>query len=465
MTKAQIGIYGLGTMGRALALNMADQGIRVAVTNRETDWIAGFIDSAGPLSAQLDPQESVEGFFAALERPRAVLFMIPSGAPLDEVLDKVAPLMGPGDILIDAGNADFHDTRRRAQAFGERGLSYIGMGVSGGETGARNGPSLMVGGPDEAWDRLKPLLTSIAARYEGDPCVDHLGPDGAGHFVKMVHNGIEYADMQMIAETYGLMRHGLGWTPDRIGAQFAEWDEGPLSSYLVQITGAILRATDADGAPFLDRIMDAAGQKGTGRWTVIEALHLGQSASSIEAAVGARIWSADKPLRKAAEALHGGTREGLDLSTETLGQALLAARMIGQAQGFGILNAASDHYDWGLDPARIAEIWRAGCIIRSRLLNDISRAFAEGAPNGALLLAPSYAKRLIALIPALRDTVAASARAGHPAPALSAALGWYDTMRQGRGTADLIQAQRDFFGRHGFEMLNHDGQHHGPWWD
>ena len=301
MSEARIGIYGLGTMGSALALNMADHGIDVAVSNRETEWIAPFIVAAGGLAERLHPYEKIEGFVAALERPRIVLFMIPSGPPMDAMLAGIDPHLAPGDIVIDGGNADFHDTRRRAQEMSVSRRYYVGLGVSGGEAGARHGPSMMMGGPPEAWERIAPILTAIAARHDGAPCVARLGPDGAGHFVKTVHNGIEYADMQIIAEIYGLMRNGAALSPPEIGALFAEWNAGPLRSFLVEITAEVLAATDPEtGHPVVDVIKDAAGQKGTGRWTVIEALRLGQSASVIEAAVGARSWSSEKELRQAA---------------------------------------------------------------------------------------------------------------------------------------------------------------------
>ena len=465
MGAARIGIYGLGTMGSALALNMAEHGFDVAVSNREAEWIAPFIAEAGGLSERLHPHESIEDFLAALERPRVILFMIPSGPPLDAMLATVTPQLAPGDIVIDGGNADFHDTRRRAQEMSVSRRYYVGLGVSGGEAGARHGPSMMMGGPPEAWERIAPILTAIAARHEGAPCVARLGPDGAGHFVKTVHNGIEYADMQIIAEIYGLMRNGAALSPSEIGAHFADWNDGPLRSFLVEVTAEVLAATDPQtGHPVVDVITDAAGQKGTGRWTVIEALRLGQSASAIEAAVGARSWSSEKELRQAAEAVLGGAVGAITATPETLAEAFLAARLLAYAQGFRVLGAASQEYGWSLDPAVIARIWRAGCIIRADLLDDIAGAFASGVPEGELILAPGFAERLVRHVPALRQVVAEAVHAGHPVPALSAALAWYDTMRHGHGTAGLIQAQRDRFGHHGFERLGQAGRHHGPWW-
>ncbi len=468
MARAQIGLYGLGTMGSALALNLAEQGIDVALANRETERFDPFLDEAGALSERLHAHPSLESFVGDLAVPRIVLFMIPSGRPMDEMIARIAPLLAPGDMIIDAGNADFHDTRRRSAALAEKGLEFVGMGVSGGEEGARRGPSMMVGASAQSWARLQPILERIAARYQGDPCVAHLGPDGAGHFVKTVHNGIEYADMQMIAEIYGLLRFGTGRSPTDIGVLFGEWNGGALQSYLLEITSDILQRSDpVTGHPVVDVIKDSAGQKGTGRWTVIEALRLGQSASAIEAAVGARSWSSEKDTRQAAETILGGARLALDLSPEVLADALKAGRILAHAQGFRLLTAAALEYDWSLDLARIAEIWRAGCIIRSALLDDLAdalRAQDNGDAEGHLILAPAIAQELAASVPALREVVAAAVHAGHALPSLSAALAWYDSMRQGFGTANLIQAQRDVFGRHGFERLGQEGRFHGPWW-
>ena len=462
---ADIGVYGLGTMGSALALNLAEQGFRVAVSNREADWIAPFLEEAGPLAGHLSGHATLEDFVDSIAQPRSILFMIPSGAPMDAMIDAVMPLLDEGDTIIDGGNADFHDTRRRAAAFDGTGRHFVGMGVSGGEEGARHGPSMMVGGTDHSWTQLRPMLSAIAAKFQGAPCVDHLGPDGAGHFVKTVHNGIEYADMQMIAEVYGLLRDAGGQTAPQIGALFESWQKGPLSSYLIEVSAAALQTVDAEsGTPMVDLILDKAGQKGTGRWTLIEALKLGQSASSIEAAVGARGWSSEKALRVAAapllpDAVTGGTLPAED----EMKSALLAARILGHAQGFRVLSAASDEFGWQLDMARIAEIWRAGCIIRSALLDDLADAFHAGLPEGALILAPAIRDMLGDHLAGLRKTVAAGVSLGVPMPALSASLAWYDSIRTARGSANLIQAQRDFFGAHGFERGDIAGAHHGTW--
>ncbi|MFK7752620.1 MAG: NADP-dependent phosphogluconate dehydrogenase [Sedimentitalea sp.] len=465
MGKAQIGVYGLGTMGSALALNLAQNGFDVAVTNRETEWIAPFMTESGSLADRLIPSETLGDFVASLARPRAVLFMIPSGAPMDAMLDDICPMLDPGDTLIDAGNADFNDTRRRVAALDGTGLHYVGMGVSGGEDGARHGPSMMFGGSTESWAHLCDMLQAMAAKFEGDPCVARVGPDGAGHFVKTVHNGIEYADMQMIAEIYGVLRDGAGHSAEQIGTLFTGWNDGPLASFLIEITGRALMVKDPDtGAPLSDMILDKAGQKGTGRWTVIEALKLGQSANAIEAAVGARAWSAEKPTRELAETLlDPAITQTAVPDAQALHDALLAGRILAHAQGFRVLSEASDAFDWSLDLARIAEIWRAGCIIRSALLDDVSSALHAAPPQGHLLLAPALRDTLAQTIPALRKVVSASASAGWPVPALAASLSWYDTMRLARGTTNLIQTQRDAFGAHGFERVDKPGKFGGDW--
>lgn len=465
MPKAQIGVYGLGTMGSALALNMADNGFRVAVTNRETNWIAPFIKEAGGLAKNLHPHDELADFVQALTPPRVILFMIPSGAPMDMMIDTITPLLDAGDTIIDGGNANFHDTRLRSAKMAKNDLHFVGMGVSGGESGARRGPSMMVGGTTHSWSQLKPFLQAISAKFQGDACVDHLGPDGAGHFVKTVHNGIEYADMQAIAEIYALLRDAANWPAAKIGDLLADWNDGPLHSYLIEISGKVLQATDPDtGRSMVDLILDQAGQKGTGRWTAIEALKLGQSASAIEAAVGARSWSSEKDTREVAQSLLAADTSPTDLpDADDLEAALIAARILGHAQGFRVLQAASDEYDWSLDMPRIAEIWRAGCIIRSALLDDLADALRSDPPQGELILAPAIRARLEASIGALRRVVIAAISNGIPVPVLSASLAWYDSIRTARGSTNLIQAQRDFFGEHGFRRLDKEGGYHGPW--
>ena len=464
-TTASLGLYGLGVMGSALALNILERGFALHVANRTAAKVPGFVHEAGPLGHRATGHESLGAMAAAMPAPRAVILMVDAGPAVDQAIDALLPHLEAGDTIVDCGNADFHDTRRRAAEIEARGLNYLGVGVSGGEEGARHGPAIMAGGRIEAWDHLAPVFEAIAATYEGQPCAALMGPDGAGHFVKTVHNGIEYADMQLIAEVYGLLRNGMGRAPAEIGEVFARWDQGRLKSYLVEITAAVLKAVDpATGGPVVDVIEDRAGQKGTGRWTVVEALALGQSASTIEAAVGARGWSAEKETRVAGEEILGSPRQPVQLAEEDLEGALLVGRIVAYAQGFRILQAASESYGWGLDQARVAETWRAGCIIRSALLGDIAGAFRGEMPMGQLILAPAFAADLKASLPALRRVVAAAALGGHPVPALSAALAFADTFAQGRGTTDLVQGQRDYFGRHGFVRLDTGAVHqHGPW--
>ena len=461
-----VGLVGLGTMGQALALNIAEKGFGVAVYNRTATVTEEFVAGAGDLAGRLTGAKSLKDLVSALKRPRAIILMVPAGAPVDAFIGDLRPLLAGDDLIVDAGNANFRDTRRRAAAAEGAGVPFLGIGVSGGEEGARHGPAIMGGGPRSAWDRMAPILTAIAARHNDAPCADWFGTDGAGHFVKTVHNGIEYADMQMIAEAYGIMRDGLGLGAAEIGDRFAAWNEGPLRSYLIEISAAVARAEDpATGGPLLDVIMDRAGQKGTGRWTAIEAQHLAAPASAIEAAVAARNMSARRDERLEGERIFGPAPRRIDHDAPdaaALEGALLAGKIACYAQGFGLLQAASREFGWSLDMAAIARVWRAGCIIRSAMLDDMSRALAA-APDKNLMFAPDFAKRLEASHGALRQVVARAALSGVPVPALSAGLAYFDTMRTGRGTANMIQGQRDFFGLHSFERLDAPGEHHGPW--
>ncbi|MDG3042526.1 NADP-dependent phosphogluconate dehydrogenase [Roseicyclus marinus] len=461
---AEIGLIGLGTMGANLALNIAETGHKIAVFNRTDSRTHAFVEGAGDLAAMIVPTTDLAAFVAAIARPRRIVLMVPAGKAVDEQIKALRPHLDPGDVIVDAGNSDWQDTGRRARALATEDLDFLGLGVSGGAEGARNGPSMMAGGSDRAWSAMKPVLRVIAARFEGAPCVAHLGPEGAGHYVKMVHNGIEYADMQMIAEIYGLMRDGMDRTATRIGDSFARWNEGPLASYLVEITAEVARATDPDSdTPLLDLIRDSAGQKGTGRWTVIDAQTRAAPLPAVEAAVTARVLSGAEDLRQQGAEMFGGT-EPLDLSDTDLESALIAGKIIAYAQGFALLSTASREEDWSLPLPRIAEIWRAGCIIRSAMLDDMAKALNE-APDAQLAFAPAFADQLRAHMPALRRTVAAASAAGLPVPALASGLGWFDTLRQARGTANLIQGLRDRFGAHGFERVDRPGETdlHGPW--
>ncbi|MDP2082571.1 MAG: NADP-dependent phosphogluconate dehydrogenase [Pseudotabrizicola sp.] len=456
------GLIGLGTMGAALALNIAEKGFPIAVWNRTGSVTVAFQATAGDLAARITPTETLAGFVQAITPPRAIILMVPAGQPVDDQLAALAPLLGPEDLVIDAGNANFRDTNRRDAA----GLSFrfMGIGVSGGEEGARHGPAIMAGGPDQAWAQMKPVLQAIAARAEdATPCADHMGPSGAGHFVKAVHNGIEYADMQMISEVYGVMRDGMGMAAAQIAPVFARWNEGVLQSYLVEISGQVAAAADpVGGGAMLDVIVDAAGQKGTGRWTAVEAQHLAAPVPVIEAAVMARNVSARRAERAAGEARFGKAEAVVDLSLADLEQAMIAGKILCYAQGFAMMTAAASEFDWALDMPAIARVWRAGCIIRSSMLNDMAQALAEDAGRN-LILAPFFAGLLDESLPALRRVVAAGALQGLPLPALSAGLAWFDLMRQARGTANMVQGQRDFFGAHGFDRLDGKDLRHGPW--
>lgn len=464
MTQASIGLIGLGTMGAALALNIAGHGFPIAVWNRTTAVTRRFHAEAGALAPRIIPTESLADLVAAITPPRAIILMVPAGPAVDEQIAALAPLLAADDLVIDAGNANFHDTNRRADA--GLPMRFLGMGVSGGEEGARHGPAIMGGGARADWDRVAPIMQSIAARAEdGTPCATWMGEAGAGHFVKAVHNGIEYADMQMIAEVYGVMRDGLGLAAAQIGQTFAGWNGGTLKSYLVEISATVAQAVDPlTGQPMLDLILDAAGQKGTGRWTAIEAQHLAAPIPVIEAAVMARNVSARLAERRAGEARFGAAPQPVALDIDQLEQALIAGKILCYAQGFAMIEAAGRTFGWQLDLPGIARVWRAGCIIRSAMLNDMATALAQD-PARNLILAPFFAETLETAMPSLRAVVAQGVLSGHALPALSSGLGWFDLMRTGRGTANMIQAQRDFFGAHGFDRLDGRDAHHGPWGD
>jgi 6-phosphogluconate dehydrogenase len=454
---ADIGLIGLAVMGQNLVLNMEDHGYAVAVYNRTHSKTEAFL--AGPAKGRrIQGSDSLEALVGALKRPRRVMLMVQAGKAVDAVLSQLTPLLDRGDIVIDGGNSFYEDTIRRERELAAAGLSYIGTGVSGGEEGARHGPSIMPGGPLEAWQAVREILQAIAAHVDGEPCCDWLGEDGAGHFVKMVHNGIEYGDMQLIAEAYDLLRHGVGLEPEALSDVFARWNRGDLDSYLIEITRDILKTRGEDGELVLDVILDAAGQKGTGRWTAVTALHAGIPVTLVTEAVFARSLSALKAERVAAskqlagpDSRFQGDRQSF---VEDVGRALYAAKISSYAQGFMLLAAAAAEHGWSLDMGRVATLWRGGCIIRSRFLNDIRDAYAEKPALENLLLAPYFRDAVVGAQGAWRRVVAEGVRLGIAMPAFTAALAFFDGYRRARLPANLIQAQRDFFGAHTFERTD-----------
>ena len=465
---ARVGVTGLAVMGRNLARNLARHGYRVAVHNRSAERTSALVEEYGD-EGDFVPADSLEEFVAAVERPRRLVVMVKAGEPTDAVIDALVPLLDEGDVVVDGGNAHFPDTRRRERALRERGLHFVGAGISGGEQGALEGPSIMPGGTDEAYRLLGPLLEDIAAKADGRPCCTHVGPDGAGHFVKMVHNGIEYADMQLIAEAYDLLRHAGGRQPREIAGIFEEWNRGRLESYLIGITAEILAHTDAEtGAPFVDVVRDEAEQKGTGRWTVQSALELGVPVSGIAEAVFARSLSGHADLREAGAGLPGPTETWLDSAAADrfagdVEEALYASKIVAYAQGFQQIRAGSDAYGWHIDPGAVASIWRGGCIIRARFLDRITAAYADGAQLPTLLGDDHFRKALEGAQSAWRRVVSTAAQLGVPAPGFSTALAYYDGLRARRLPASLVQAQRDFFGAHTYRRTDRDGTFHTRW--
>lgn len=468
MKKSDIGLIGLGTMGSMLALNIAEKGFRISVFNRTTAITKNFSKTAGKLSDNITPCETLHELATTIKNPRAIILMVPAGSAVDEQIAALRPLLNPEDIIIDAGNADFNQTNRRASEALENGTSFLGIGVSGGETGARYGPSIMSGGSKQSWERVSHLFEAIAAKYDGQPCAKWMGEEGAGHFVKTIHNGIEYADMQMIAEIYGIMRDGMQLDAQECSKIFERWNNGALKSYLIEITSKVLAAKDIEtGKPIIELIIDRAGQKGTGRWTAVEAQHLGAPIPSIEAAVAARNLSANLDTRKNGELVFGPApkilpERGLDLGN--LEAALIAGKILCYAQGFALLSSANSTFSWSLPLPEIAKVWREGCIIRSSMLNDMASALAQN-PIENLMFAPYFVNILKSKSNALREVVTTSLSSGLPIPALSSALTYFDMMRTSRSTANIIQAQRDYFGAHSFERFDKLGTHHGPWSD
>jgi 6-phosphogluconate dehydrogenase len=458
---AQIGLIGLAVMGQNLVLNMIDHGARVAVYNRTTATTDAFLAGTGADAAArgaLRGAATLPELVAALERPRRVMIMVKAGRAVDAVIDALVPLLDPGDVIIDGGNSFYVDTVRRAERLEAEGLRYLGVGVSGGEEGARFGPAIMPGGPQDAYETVRPLFEAIAAQVDGVPCCDWMGEDGAGHFVKMIHNGIEYGDMQLIAEAYHLMRDALGMPAPAMHETFARWNEGVLDSYLIEITRDVLGTYDADGQLVLDLILDRAGQKGTGRWTAVAALEQGQPLTLITEAVFARALSSMKDARERAAAVLPGPDVAFvgdaDAFLADLEQALYAAKIVSYTQGYMLMRNSVRERGWSTDMAATARVWRGGCIIRSRFLNDITAAFEAEPELEHLLLAPFFRSAVADAQGAWRRVVAEAARLGVAAPAMAAALSFYDGLRTARGPANLLQAQRDYFGAHTYERVD-----------
>nr|WP_314843879.1 NADP-dependent phosphogluconate dehydrogenase [uncultured Microbacterium sp.] len=472
---ANIGVVGLAVMGSNLARNLASrEGNTVAIFNRsyeKTDTLVTDHPEAGFI-----PASTYQEFADSLQKPRTAIIMVKAGGPTDAVIESLVEVFEPGDIIVDGGNAYFPDTIRREKAVRETGINFVGAGISGGEEGALLGPSIMPGGSDESWITLGPILKSIAAIAEGEPCVTHVGHDGAGHFVKMVHNGIEYADMQLIAEAYDLIRRGTGKSPAEIAEIFAEWNRGELESYLIEITAEVLRQVDAEtGRPLVDVILDQAGAKGTGAWTVQTALSLGVPVSGIAEATFARSLSSHPEQRAAAASLPGpdeALRQAQGPSfvvadeaafIEDVRLALYASKIVAYSQGFDEIRAGAAEYGWNIDLGAISKIWRGGCIIRAQFLNRIADAYAETPDLPVLMTAPYFAEVFTRAQSAWRRVVVAAAQAGIPSPAFSSSLSYYDGIRADRLPAALVQGQRDFFGAHTYKRIDKEGTFHTLW--
>ena len=466
MSHANIGVVGLAVMGSNLARNLASRkDNRVAVYNRSWDKTEHLVD-AHP-EANFLPAKTVQEFAASLSKPRTAIIMVKAGAGTDAVIDQLCEVFEPGDIIVDGGNALFTDTIRREKAVRETGINFVGAGISGGEEGALLGPSIMPGGSAEAWETLGPILRSIAAVVDGEPCVTHVGIDGAGHFVKMIHNGIEYADMQLIAEAYDLIRRGTGKSPAEIADVFTEWNKGELESYLIEITAEVLRQVDAaTGKPLVDVILDEAGSKGTGVWTVQTALSLGTPVSGIAEAVFARGLSSHPEQRALASAMPGPDSfavKDVDAFIEDVRQALYASKIVAYSQGFDAIRAGAAEYNWHINLGEVARIWRGGCIIRAQFLNRITEAYRTDESLTLLMAAPYFAKAVSGAQAAWRRVVIAATEAGIPAPAFGSSLSYYDGLRADRLPAAVIQGQRDFFGAHTYKRIDKPGTFHTQW--
>jgi 6-phosphogluconate dehydrogenase len=455
--QADIALIGLAVMGQNLILNMNDHGFTVVAFNRTVEKVDHFLANEAK-GTKVIGAHSIEEMVALLKKPRRVMLMVKAGQAVDEFIEHLLPHLEPGDIIIDGGNSLFEDTIRRVKYVESKGLLYIGTGVSGGEEGARHGPSIMPGGSPAAWPHVKDIFQGIAAKVDGAPCCDWVGEGGAGHYVKMVHNGIEYGDMQLIGEAYNLMKTGLGLTPDQMREIFAEWNKGELNSYLIEITRDILAFKDTDGQPLVDKILDTAGQKGTGKWTVESSQNLGIPITLIAEAVYARCVSAMKEERVAAAKKLKGPKPVIKGDQkkfiEAIRQALYASKIVSYAQGYMLMRAAAAEYKWNLNNGGIALMWRGGCIIRSAFLGEIKKAFDKHPKLSNLLLDPFFRKAIKDCQRSWRNVVAMAAKKGIPVPAFSTALAFYDGYRTERLPANLLQAQRDYFGAHTYERVD-----------
>ena len=467
MNKANIGIVGLGVMGQMLAFNMERNGFRVAGHDLDKEKVTAF---GSQPNKNLVGCETLQDFIEALETPRRIMIMVPAGRPVDSVINGIKSSLEPGDLLIEGGNSHFSDTDRRSAELESMGIRYIGTGVSGGEYGALWGPSIMPGGQEDAWELVKPILEAVAAKVDGEPCVTYIGPRSAGHYVKMVHNGIEYGDMQLIAEAYDILHRGLGLTAPELYETFVTWNEGDLESYLIRITRDIFATMDEEtGKPLVDVILDEAKQKGTGKWTSQSALDLGAPTPTINAAVEARIISGYKDQRVSAAEVLSGPQPHFEGNKpafiDAVRDALFAAKICSYAQGFALLKTASAEYEYNLDYGDIAKIWRGGCIIQARFLDDIRRAFADNPDLDNLLMDGEFGSAVEDRQSRLREVVGFAVQNGIPAPALASALAYYDGYRSARLPANVTQAQRDYFGAHTYRRLDKAGSFHTKWVD